>query len=484
MSIPANAAATSPPVDVDSPLYSHDLAPTPLAERTWSTYNYAALWIAMACCIPTYMLASGLIAAGMDWKQALLTIALGNVLVLIPILLNSHPGTRYGIPFPVFARASFGVWGANLPALMRALVACGWFGINAWIGGSALNTLFTAWWPAWATVGGTPGGIAMGMWIAFGLFWLANIWIIYRGMESLRHFKKWAAPFVLLMTMGLALWAVQAANGLGPLMAQTGKFQTWESFWPIFVPSLTAMVGFWATLSLNMPDFTRYAANQKAQVWGQALALPTTMTIFSAMGILITSASAIVFGKTHWNPVALVREFDNLAVVTVAMVTVLVATVTVNIAANVVSPANDFANMWPKRIDFKTGGLITGILGIAIMPWRLLADAQAYIFDWLLLYSGGLGSIAGVMIVDYWLLRRRELHVPDLYAERGQYTYWRGWNPAALLATGAGCFAAWGGKLISAMAPIVPYGWFVGFAVAGILYGVVSVGFVRRPSAD
>jgi NCS1 family nucleobase:cation symporter-1 len=469
--------------DPQSPLYNHDLAPTSDESRTWSTYNYAALWVAMACCIPTYMLASGLIASGMNWKQALFTIGLGNVLVLIPILLNSHPGTRYGIPFPVFARASFGVWGANLPALMRALVACGWFGINAWIGGSALNTLCTAWWPAWKSFGGAPGGIAMGMWIAFGLFWLANILIIYRGMESLRHFKKWAAPFVLLMTLGLTIWAVQAAHGLGPLMAQAGKFQTWDTFWPVFVPSLTAMVGFWATLSLNMPDFTRYAANQRAQAIGQAVALPTTMTLFSAMGILITSASAIVFGKTHWDPVALVGEFSNLAVVTIAMITVLIATVSVNIAANVVSPANDFANMWPRRIDFKTGGLITGLLGIAMMPWRLLADAQAYIFDWLLLYSGGLGSVAGVMIVDYWLLRRGTLHVTDLYAPRGRYTYWGGWNPVALVATGAGCFAAWGGKFLPAMAPLTPYGWFIGFAVAAVFYGFLSRATVNKHAA-
>lgn len=453
-----------------SPLYNHDLAPTPIAERTWTTYNYAALWIAMAHCIPTYMMAAGLIAVGMDWAQAIFTITLGNLIVLVPILLNSHPGTRYGIPFPVFARAAYGVYGANVPAVMRALVACGWFGINAWIGGQAINTLMLAVFPGWNSWGGAIGPYTPGAWLAFFAFWALNILIVYKGMEALRHFENWSAPFVLVMTLALVIWAVSAAQGFGPLMAQPGKFQTFAEFWPIFVPSLTAMVGFWATLSLNMPDFTRFSAGQKQQVWGQVLGLPTTMTVFATMGVMITSASMILYGKAFWDPVQLVGQFTNPWVVAVAMFTVIVATLSVNIAANVVSPANDFANLWPKRIDFKTGGLITGVLGILCQPWRLLTDASAYIFDWLLVYSGGLGAIAGVLIVDYWLVRKRELDLHDLYATQGRYTYTNGWNWAAIAATALGCFAAWGGKLIPAMAPLVPYGWFIGFAVAAVAY--------------
>lgn len=453
-----------------NPLYNPDLAPTPVAERTWTTYNFAALWIAMAHCIPTYMMASGLIAAGMSWGQALFTILLGNLIVLVPILANSHPGTKYGIPFPVFARASYGVAGANLPAFMRAIVGCGWFGINAWIGGTAVNTLFSAIWPGWKSVGGIWGGYSLGMWIAFALFWALNILIVYKGMETLRHFENWSAPFVLVMTLALVAWAVWAAHGLGPIMSHPGKFATLGEFWPVFVPSLTAMVGFWATLSLNMPDFTRFSAGQRSQAIGQVVGLPTTMTLFAAMGVVITSASTIVFGKAHWDPVSLVGEFQNVWVVAIAMFTVVIATLSVNIAANVVSPANDFANMWPAKINFKTGGLITGVIGVVIQPWRLLADPTAYIFDWLLLYSGGLGSIAGVLIIDYWVIRKRELALRDLYMPQGAYTYMRGWNPAAVGATLLGCFAAWGGKLIPAMAPMIPYGWFVGVAVAGLSY--------------
>ncbi|MDB5097768.1 MAG: allP [Cyanobacteria bacterium RYN_339] len=464
-----------------SPLYNHDLAPTPLAERNWTTYNFAALWIAMAHCVPTYMMAAGLIAVGMSWGQALFTILLGNIIVLAPILANSHPGTKFGIPFPVFARAAYGVYGANLPAVMRALVACGWFGINAWIGGQAVNTLFTAIWPGWATLGGLVGGVSLGTWISFMLFWGLNILIVYKGMETLRHFENWSAPFVLVMTLGLVVWAVQAAHGLGPILSTPGKLNSMAEFMPVFIPSLTAMVGFWATLSLNMPDFTRFSAGQRSQMIGQVVGLPTTMTVFAAMGVMITSASTIIYGQPIWDPVTLVGKFTNPWVIVVAMFTVIVATLSVNIAANVVSPANDFSNVWPRVIDFKTGGLITGVIGILIQPWRLLADASAYIFNWLLLYSGGLGSIAGVLVVDYWLVRRTELELRDLYEPRGAYTYVGGWNFAAVAATGLGCFAAWGGKLFPAMSGLVPYGWFIGFAVSAASYYVLML--VLKPTA-
>jgi len=448
-----------------SPLYNHDLAPVPLSRRTWSTYNYAALWISMAHCIPTYMLASGLMASGMSWSQALVTILLGNTIVLAPILLNSHPGTKYGITFPVFARAAYGTFGSNVPALMRALVACGWFGIQAWIGGEALNTFFKTMFPGWPTLlGGGFGGHTTTEWLSFLLFWGINIWIIYRGMDLVRHVENWAAPFVLVMTGALLWWAIGKAGGLGPLLSHPGKFRTFSDFWPVFVPSLTAMIGFWATLSLNMPDFTRFGRSQREQMVGQVVALPTTMSVFAAMGVMITSATTIIYGQAIWDPVQLVARFSSPLIVAVSMFTVVVATIAVNIAANVVSPANDFANAFPRFIGFKTGALLTGILGILIQPWRLLADPSGYIFTWLLGYSGGLGSIAGVLVADYWLVRRRELKLEDLYLVGGAY---RGWNGRAIFATALGCALAWAGLVIPALKPLYDYAWFVGFFAAG-----------------
>src|SRR5687767_6892746 len=392
-----------------SPIYNEDLAPVPVARRNWTTYNYAALWISMAHCIPTYMMASGLISAGMNWWQALITILLGNIIVLVPILLNSHPGTKYGIPFPVFARAAYGTAGSNLPALMRALVACGWFGIQAWIGGAALQVFFTALMPGWpGLLGPGVGGHTTTEWLSFLLFWGLNIWIIYRGMDLLRKVENWAAPYVLIVTLVLLVWAVRAANGLGPLLAQPGTLQG-DLFWPVFWPSLTAMIGFWATLSLNMPDFTRFGRSQREQVIGQAVALPTTMFLFAAMGVLITSATAIIYSEVIWDPIKLIGRFSNPLVVAISMFTAVVATLAVNIAANVVSPANDFANAFPRAIRFHTGGLITGIIGILMQPWKLLADPSGYIFTWLLNVSGGLGSIGGVLIADYWVVDRKSV---------------------------------------------------------------------------
>ncbi len=458
-------------VRLDDPaLFNEDLKPTRVEERTWSTYTYAALWVSMAHCIPTYMLASGLIGSGMNWWQALVTILVGNVIVLAPILLNSHPGTKYGIPFPVFARAAYGVFGANVPALMRAVVACGWFGINAWIGGQALQTFLKAVWSGWPELlgAGKVGGHLPTEWLTFLLFWALNILIIYRGMELLRKVENWAAPYVLVMTGVLVAWAVWKAGGLGRIMTDSGKFPTLASFWPIFVPSVTAMIGFWATLSLNMPDFTRFGRSQREQALGQTVALPTTMTVFAAMGVVITSASEVIYGKALWDPIELVGKFDSAWVVAVSMFTVVVATLAVNIAANVVSPANDFANVMPGKISFRTGGLITGVLGIAMMPWKLIADPSGYIFNWLLGYSGGLGAIAGVLVVDYWVIRKTKLELADLYARHGVYTFTKGFNVPAIVATAVGCALAWGGLVVDALKPLFDYAWFVGaFAAAG-----------------
>jgi NCS1 family nucleobase:cation symporter-1 len=461
-----------------SPLFNRDLAPVKVSERNWTTYNYAALWISMAHCIPTYMLSSGLISAGMNWWQALITILLGNIIVLAPILLNSHPGTKYGIPFPVFARAAYGTYGSNLPALMRAIVACGWFGINAWIGGEAVHVFFSALIPKWPTLlGGPIGGHTPTEWLSFLLFWGLNIYIIYRGMDLLRKVENWAAPFVLIMTALLLGWAIWKANGLGFVFHQPSKFAGWSDFRPVFFLKLTAMIGFWATLSLNMPDFTRFGQSQRQQAVGQIVALPTTMTVFAAMSIIITSAAMVIFRHLPaeqlnqlWDPMKLASHFSQFWVIAISMFTVVVATVAVNIAANVVSPANDFANAFPKWISFATGGLITGIIGILMQPWRLLENPARYIDGWLVGYSGGMAAIAGVLIVDYWLVRKKKLKLGDLYRTKGAYAYSGGWNWRAVLATLIGCAIAWIGLFVPRLRPLYDYAWFVGFGASALAY--------------
>ena len=461
-----------------SALYNADLAPVPVARRTWSTWDYAALWISMAHCIPTYTLASGLIGDGMSWWQALGTILLGNLIVLAPILANSHPGTKYGVPFPVFARAAYGTRGSNLPALMRALIACGWFGINAWIGGFALHTFFAAIYRGWPTLLGDWNGFPVTRWIAFALFWGLNVLIIFRGMELVRRLERWAAPFVLVMTAVLVGWAIWRANGLGPIMARGSSFKDGKTFFDVFVPSLTATIGFWSTLSLNMPDFTRFGRSQREQMVGQVVALPSTMTVFAGMGILITSATVLIYGRAISDPIELGGLFDDGSpagslVVGIAMFTVVIATLAVNIAANVVSPANDFANAFPRRISFARGGLITGVIGVAMMPWELLKNPARYIGGWLVGYSGSLGAVAGVLIVDYWYIRRGTLDLAALYTDDGAYAYRGGVNAAAVIATLAGAGVALAGMFWEPLRPIYDWSWFVGFALAGGLYAVL-----------
>jgi len=447
----------------ESSLYNKDLAPVSPERRTWRTYNYAALWISMSVNIPTYMLASGMIAGGMNWKQALFTVFLGNLLVLIPMLLNAHAGARYGIPFPVFARASFGVLGANIPAILRALVACGWFGIQTWIGGEAINAMLVALAPSW-------GRFAYGPAVCFVAFWLLNVVVILRGIETIRFLQGISAPFLLLIGLALLLWARRKAGGFGPMLATPSKFQSFGDFFRFFVPSLTGVVGFWATVSLNIPDFTRYARSQRDQMIGQALGLPATMTFYSFIGIAVTSATLIIFGQALWDPVAVLSRLGDPFAVVLAMLALLMATLNVNVAANVVSPANDFSNLLPRRISFRTGGLITCLVGIAMQPWKLMANYGSYIFGWLVGYSGFLGPIAGVLICDYFVVRKKTLAPQDLYMRGGQYEYSRGFNWQAIAALAAGAAVAFIGLLVPPLRILYNYAWFAGFGVSFFAY--------------
>ncbi len=467
-----------------SSLYSEDLAPVPPSKRTWNTWNYAALWISMSLCIPTYMLASSLIGGGMNWWQAILTIFLGNTVVLIPMILNGRAGAKYGIPFPVFARASFGVKGANIPAILRAIVACGWFGIQTWIGGYALYQMLRLWIPTLATlpqIFPSSFGLETGPALTFFLFWLLNMYVVYLGVESIKKLLVFKAFFLPLAALALLFWAIAASNGLGPILKEPSRFATSAQFWNFFFPALTGMVGFWATLSLNIPDFTRYAKSQKAQVMGQAIGLPPSMTLFSFIGVVVTSATIILYGTAIWDPLVLAGKFESKVIITLAMIAVAISTLATNIAANIVSPANDFANLAPKKISFKTGGLITGIIGIFIFPWKLIADPNGYIFTWLVGYSSLLGPVGGIMIADYYFIRGQQLNTRALYQHNGYYSFGNGFNHYALIALVLGILPNVPGFLTTIkvipqdavpawISQLYHYAWFVGFSLSGISY--------------
>ncbi len=482
---------------MSNPLSNPDLAPTPDDQRTWSMWNIAALWVGMAVCIPTYTLAAGMISQGMNWWQAVLTVMLGNIIVLIPMILNGHPGTKYGIPFPVLARASFGTRGANVPAIARALVACGWFGIQTWIGAAAIYAIIST--LGWITEDPETARIAwlgISPWQAacFVAFWLVHLAIIVTGINSIKWLETWAAPFLIASGVALLIWALMKVNQIGSisdLFKTESRFEKPSEFWRIFFPQLTAMVGFWATLSLNIPDFTRYCRSQKSQTLGQLIGLPPTMTLFCFIGIIVTAATLVIFGEAIWEPVELVQKLGDQSgarwVVVLAMGALLLATLSTNLAANVVSPANGFSNIAPRLISFRTGGVITCLIGIAIMPWRLYNDLSAYIFTWLIGYSALLGPIAGIMLCDYFILRRTRLDRDALYDPDGAH---KGVNWRAMIVLVLSVLPNLPGFINAAtntagtpeahfpaiFDTIYSYAWFVGLPIAVVLYAILMAG--------
>jgi NCS1 family nucleobase:cation symporter-1 len=474
--------------DSANPLWNPDLAPTGPGQRTWAWYHFAALWIGMIIAVSGWMLAAGLVEQGMSAGQATLTVLAGNLVVLFPLVLIGHAGARYGIPYAVLVRASFGTIGARLPALMRALVACGWYGIQTWIGGEALLTLLGV--LLGADLRGAPLpllDIGAGQLAAFVAFWLLQLFFVRKGLLTIRRLETWTAPAKILICAALVWWAVDRAGGVGPIFAAPSAFapggaragQFWQAFWP----ALTAMVGYWATLALNIPDFTRFARSQRDQAIGQAIGLPPMMGLIALASVITTSATVVIYGRAIWDPVALAGTMAG-PFVLLGLVVITIDTVSCNIAANLVSSAYDFSSLWPAKISYRTGGMITATIGVLIMPWKLLATTNGYIFTWLAGYSALLGPIAGILIADYWLIRRTRLDVEALYRSDGAYSYRRGWNPAALIAFAAGVLPNLPGFLKTAApgpfawigdgwAAAYAYAWFIGLAVALALYAAL-----------
>lgn len=482
---------------VDSSLSNADLLPTTAAQRTWRWYHFAALWVGMVMCIPAYTLAASLIESGMSWGQAVGTVFLGNLIVLVPMLLIGHAGAKYGIPYAVLARASFGTQGARLPALLRALVACGWYGIQTWFGGQMIYTL------AGVLIGQPlsgdplPGlGINAAQFGCFLLFWALQFWFVVHGIDAIRKLETYTAPIKIVICFVLLWWAWDKAGGFGPILDQPSAFveggRKAGQFSAVFWPSLTAMVGFWATLALNIPDFTRFAHSQRDQLVGQAIGLPAPMGLLAALAVFVTSATVVIYGKALWDPVDLASRMTGAAVL-IALVVLLIDTVSVNLAANLVGPAYDFSALAPGRVSYKLGGMLTAGIAIAMMPWKILASTQGYIFTWLIGYSALLGPVAGILIVDYYLLRKTELVVADLYREGGRYSYSGGWNLAAIAAFLLGVAPNVPGFLNAAFPSrfheisdgyrtIYTYAWFAGLLIAGVFYGLLMASKIQSQS--
>jgi NCS1 family nucleobase:cation symporter-1 len=478
-------------MSTDTQLWNKDLAPTTAAQRTWRWYHFASLWVGMVMCIPAYTLAGSLISSGMSGSQAVWTVFLANVIVLVPMLLIGHAGAKFGIPYAVLVRSSFGTTGARLPALMRAIVACGWYGIQTWFGGQMIYTLLGV--LLGHPIGGDkiPGlGINGAQVLCFLAFWAIQFWYILHGMDSIRKLETYTAPLKILISFVLLGWIYSKVGGFGPLLDQPSQFvaggKRAGQFWMVFWPSLTAMVGFWATLSLNIPDFTRFAKSQRDQVLGQSIGLPAPMGLLAMLAVIVTSGTVVLYGKAIWDPVDVASRMTGVGVL-IALIILLIDTVSVNLAANLVGPAYDFSSLAPKYISYRVGGYITAFIAIVMMPWKVLESTQGYIFTWLIGYSALLGPIAGILIVDYFLIRKTKLDVDQLYRDDGKYSYGNGWNNAALVAFIIGVLPNIPGFLNAAFPAAFPgvsdtfkgiytYAWFVGIAISALAYGVLMKG--------
>ena len=453
-----------------SPRFNEDIAPTRVAQRTWNKWHIAALWVGMSICVPTYTLGGVLTTYfGLSVGEALWAIFVANVIVLVPLILNAFGGTKFGIPFPVMLRSSFGIIGSNVPALIRALVACGWFGIQTLFGGIAVHLLLSAIFDSWKALGG------IGEVLGFFIFWTANMLVVIRGSESIKRLEAFAAPLLLCVGAGLLIWAWPQAS-ITELFARPGNRSAEASLLAYFFAGLTAMVGFWATLSLNIPDFSRFAKSQKSQIIGQIVGLPFTMLMFAGLGVVLTSASAQLVGETISDPIRLIGKIDSPVWTVLSMIIIILATMATNTAANVVSPTNDFQNVAPKYINQKRGVLLTGLIGIALMSWELFkrmgwlhsdVSVDSLYSNWLIGYSSLLGPIAGIMVVDYFLIRRQQYDLPGLYLDGGPYP---AWNVAGFIAFLVPVALTLIAIVTGAMQWFYTYGWFTGSFLGATLY--------------
>lgn len=448
-------------VSTNHAMWNEDLRPCTAEEHSWPGGKFATLWIGMSICLPTYSMAGGMITLGMNWWESVLTVLLGSVIVLIPILLVSHAGTKFGIPYPVFARLWFGKRGAHVPALARGIIAAGWFGINSWYGGQAVDAILGRLFSGWDHIGGH-------LFIGFLIFWVINVAIAMRGPQAIGKLAQIAAPIFIVGSIALFIWGITAAHGFGHMLSAPATIHGLK-FWEIFYPSVIGVIAFWATMALNIPDYTRYSKTQKGHVIAQSWSMPITMAVFSFIGISVTSATVLVYHQAFWDPVALIVKFP-LWIVILAGIIVILSSVTINVGANVMAPARAFENLWPRRITFAIGAIITGLLALLLQPWYVLSHFGNYIFGWLGTYGILLGPFDGIAIADYWLVRKRKLDLLELYTPSGRYDYSKGLNLRAVYSLIIGWIVAALGLIVPGLHFLWSGGWFFSLVVGMLAY--------------
>lgn len=456
-----------------SKYYNQDLAPTLDSQRNWTAYNLAACWVGMNVCIPAYQMASSAVSMGLSWWLSLLLVALGNCIVLVPILLNAHVGTKYGVPFPVYARTAFGIRGAQIPSFVRTIIGIGWTGILIWQGAESLQVAMCLIIPGWSS-------IAAGQWIMFAVFWALNIGIAYAGSNALKKFESIATPLLGITCAALLYWGIKVVVTGGYTMSQALNAVTVPEDFNLsetVVACLVANIAFYSTWALNIPDLSRYCKDQKSQVRGQLFGMPGSMVAIAFIGVFITGVTALKFGRAYWDPNQIVEAIGSPGAAIFAAFAISLATLTTNVTTNILPPVNGLCNLWPKGITYKRSVVIVGILTIIMQPWKLVSDPSGYIYNWLGTYGALTGPIASILIYDYYFVKKKRLALDELYLGQGsRYWYKNGFNIRAIAAWGLAILLPVLGKFIPLFSVFSLYGWIVSFALGFVFYPLLMRG--------
>ena len=460
------------PSGLEPGLYNADLAPVPLNRRDWTWVNMSTVWMGMVHNVVAYETAAGLMALGMNAWQAIAATAIAYLFLFVAMWFNAVSGTRYGLPFCVLIRSSFGPRGAQIPVLLRGFVAIFWFAVQAYAGSEAIDAIVGTLWPTWLTFTTTILGLSLHGWAAVALFWLLHAWIISHGVHRIRNFELVAGPLVIIVGLIATVWGLQVGHGLGPLFAQPSHLSGVKG-WLIFATGVTGLTGTWCTFAVNIPDLSRFVRSERDQVLGQLIGLPITAVVFTLMSVIVTSATVIVFGKPIWDPVALLLAIGHPGILIFGGITIVVATLSVNVAANIMPACYDLVNLFPRKLNFGSAGVAVLLIGLLFFPWLWFKDADS-IFKVLGGIGGILGPVTGIMLADYFGLRHQRYQVADLYRYDGPYAAWGGWNFAGIGAFIIGGLAALSGLIVPALAFLYDFSWFIGVAVGAVAYLALS----------
>lgn len=456
--------------------FSDDVLPSKQSDRSWNIGNYFTVWMGSVHNIPNYIAIGGLFAIGLSVHKVFMAIMCAAVIIATVLVLNGHAGSKYGLPFAMLLRSSFGNKGAVIPGVIRGVIAAiMWFGFQTYAGSQALSILIAKIWPSYITLGGDWDffGLTLPALISFLLFWLFNVVLIYGGMNFLGKFTNILSPFVYIVFGGMAIWAINLAGGIGPILNYTADGVDGNKV-IVFLGAVVAVIAAWAAPMVNVSDFTRLARTHKEQVIGQTVGLIVTYLLFAVASISIIAGSEIAFGTPIWNVLDVVARFDSGFAIGVSVLTLCLTTLSVNVTGNIVPAGYQLASFFPKKLSFRAGATVAAVIGIMIMPWKLMENPTS-IFTFLNIVGGLLAPITGVMLAHYFIISKTKIDINELYSQNGKYNYQKGFNINAivtLIIAGVLCLI---GSFVPFFAPLYEISWFVGIGSAIIIYTLLEL---------